>query len=150
MQGWSRPSFRPCWTLHSRSVARPRPRSTRRRAMAVFLALLLTLFIGMTGLAVDFAFSTFERPALQNAAHAAALTGAIDLSQGAGPTADVTTIAGKNATISSVGCQYVNAANTDVGGCTGSAVGASGVHVTATHTRDTFFMRVLGVPTVTI
>src|SRR3954465_6450329 len=112
----------------SRSVARLRPRSTRRSTMAVFLAALLTVFIGMTGLAVDYAFSTFDRRALQNAADAAALTGAIDLSQGLAPTADLTTVAGKNATISSLGCQYVNSAYADVGVCTGSALGASGVH----------------------
>jgi Flp pilus assembly protein TadG len=118
--------------------------------MPVLLTVLLIAFIGMTGLGVDFAFSTFERRALQNAADASALTGAIDLSRGTAPTADVTTIADRNATTSSVDCQYVNTANVDIGPCTGSATGASGVHVTAVHTRDTYFMRVLGIPTVTI
>src|SRR3954452_19929415 len=118
--------------------------------MAVLLATLLIIFIGMTGLGVDFAFSTLERRALQNAADAATLSGARDLSQGVGPTIDIARVAAQNASISTLDCQYVNTANADIGPCTGSARGAAGVHVTATHTRDTFFMQVLGVRTVTI
>ncbi len=118
--------------------------------MPVLLAFLLVAFIGTTGLGVDFAFSTFERRALQNAADAAVQSGAVKLSQGLSPTADVNTIAGRNATTSSVTCQYVNTSNADIGPCTGSAIGASGVHVTATHTRDTYFIRVLGIPTATV
>jgi len=118
--------------------------------MLVFFAALLTAFIGMTGLSIDYAFSTLERRTLQNAADAAAQTGAVKLSQGVSPTSDVNTIAGRNATTSSVTCQYVDASNADIGPCSGSAIGASGVHVTASHTRDTYFMGVLGIPTVTV
>jgi hypothetical protein len=118
--------------------------------MPVLLAAMLVALIGMTGLAVDFGFSTLERRALQNAADAAVLSGAANLSQGLSPSIDVTTIANRNATTTSVSCQYVNTSNADSGPCTGSMIGASGLHVTASHTRDTFFMRVLGVPQVTV
>jgi hypothetical protein len=67
------------------------------------------------------------------------------------PVADVSSIAGRNATTTSVTCDYVNAANTVTGSC--SAVPSStsnGVRVIATNTRDTYFMRVLGVNTVTV
>jgi Flp pilus assembly protein TadG len=118
--------------------------------MSVILALFFTVFVGMTGLGIDFAFSTLERRALQNAADASALTGARDLSQGTTPTTDIATISGKNATTSSIVCQYVNTSNADLGDCSGSATGASGVHVTAIHTRNTYFMGLLGIPTVTV
>ena len=59
--------------------------------MSVILALFFTVFVGMTGLGIDFAFSTLERRALQNAADASALTGARDLSQGTTPTTDIAT-----------------------------------------------------------
>jgi len=118
--------------------------------MPVLLAVLLTAFIGMTGLGVDYAFSTLDRRSLQNAADAAVLSGAADLSQGTSPGTTVTTIANRNATTTSVTCQYVNSSNADIGPCTGSMIGAGGVHVTASHTRETFFMRVLGIQFATV
>ena len=119
--------------------------------MIVFFAALLTVFIGMTGLGVDYAFSTLERRTLQNAADAAVLTGAQKLTQGLSPSTDVSTIVGRNATTTSIVCQYVNTSNVDMADCSGSPpTGASGVHVTASHTRNTYFMGVLGIPTVTV
>jgi Flp pilus assembly protein TadG len=119
--------------------------------VAVLLALILTVLVGMTGLGVDYGYATLERRALQNAADAAALTGARRLIQNLSPVNDVNTIAGRNATTTSVACDYVNAADTVTGSCTSVPSDTSdGVRVVATNTRDTYFMRLLGVNTVTV
>lgn len=119
--------------------------------MVVFLAAMLVAIVGMTGLAVDFGYATLERRSLQNAADAAALTGARKLLQNVSPVNDVNTVAGRNATTTSLVCEYVNAADTVTGPCASTpSVTSSGVRVVATNTRDTYFMRMLGTNTVTV
>ena len=119
--------------------------------MPVFLAVAFTVIVGMTGLAVDYGFATMERRQLQNAADAAALSGAINLVNRQSPTTDVTTMAARNAATTGVTCEYVNDGNTVTGPCASTPAGSSsGVRVVATNTRPTFFMQVLGIPTVTV
>jgi Flp pilus assembly protein TadG len=121
--------------------------------MAVFFAATLIVFIGMTGLAVDYGFAALERRVLQNAVDAAAVTGANDLARGLGPASDVNTIASRNniALSTTVVCEYIDNANAVTGPCSGTpSATTSGVRVTATNDRPTFFMRVLGIPAVTV
>jgi Flp pilus assembly protein TadG len=119
--------------------------------MAVFFAVVLVGLIGMSGLGIDYGFATLERRSLQNAADAAATTGALDLVRNVSPVTDVNTMASRNATTTGVQCDYVDASNTVTGPCTpGPASTTSGVRVIATNVRDTYFMRVLGVPTISV
>src|ERR687893_2480321 len=104
--------------------------------MPILLAAAFTVIVGMTGLAIDFGFAVMERRQLQNAADAAALTGAIDLANRRSPTAAVTTMAGRNATTTGVTCEYVNDGNTTTGPCASTPAGSSsGVRVVAINTR---------------
>jgi Flp pilus assembly protein TadG len=121
--------------------------------MPVLLAGMLTILIGMTGLAVDHGFAILERRVLQNAVDAAASSGALSLAQGVSPTTSVSTMVTRNgaAVTTNVECQYVDSTGTDTGPCTGTASNdTAGVRVTATNPRATFFMRVLGVDSVTV
>ena len=132
--------------------------------MPVLLAGMLVVLLGMTGLAVDFGFGTLERRVLQNAVDAAAQTGATDLAnlassdpvtraKGAGLVTDVQTIVSRNqaAASTTVVCDFVDNANAVTGACADPPANtASGVRVTATNVRDTYFMRVLGIPTITV
>jgi hypothetical protein len=119
--------------------------------MPVLLAAMLTALLGLTGLAVDFGFATVERRALQNAADAAAVSGAINLVRGENPVAEVTTVANRNASVAGLVCEYVNAANAVTGPCTSApSATTDGVRVQATNTRATFFLGVLGIPTFTV
>src|SRR5262245_37820443 len=104
-------------------------------SMAVFFAAALFVFIGMTGLAVDYGFAALERRVLQNAVDAASVTGANALARGASPSADVQTMATKNsiAVSTTVVCEYIDNANAVTGSCSGTPSGTtSGVKVTAT------------------
>ena len=121
--------------------------------MLVQIATALTVLIGMVGLAVDIGFVTLERRTLQNAVDAAALTGAIDLVSSPGSTqADVNIMVDTHGVASaSATCAFVDNSNAETGACSGTpGSGSSGVKVSATRSRDTFFMRVLNVPTVTM
>lgn len=121
--------------------------------MAVFFAAILVALVGMTGLSVDFAFATLERRILQNAVDAAATSGALNLAQGLSPTADVNDMVERNnvALTTTVVCEYVDNSNAVTGPCSSPPSNStSGVRVTATNARPTFFMRVLGIPTVTV
>jgi Flp pilus assembly protein TadG len=123
--------------------------------MAVFFAAVLFVFIGMTGLAVDYGFAALERRVLQNAVDAAAVTGATDLASGVSPEADVQTIASRNniALSTTVVCEYVDNSNPPVvtGACSSTPSGTtSGVKVSATNNRATYFMRVFNIQSVTV
>ena len=121
--------------------------------MPVLLAAVLITLIGMAGLAVDFGFAALERRVLQNAVDAAAVTGANGLARGVGPSADVQTMATRNsiAVSTTVVCEYVDNANAVTGPCSAApSATTSGVKVTATNDRPTYFMRALGVPWVTV
>jgi Flp pilus assembly protein TadG len=119
--------------------------------MIVLLAAMITVLLGMAGLVIDFGYATLERRSLQNAADAAAVSGALDLVLNISPVSDVNTMAGRNATTTSVQCDYVDSTSSVTGSCASMPSStASGVRVIATNTRDTYFMRVLGVPTVTV
>lgn len=131
--------------------------------MPVLLAGMLLVLIGMAGLAIDFGFGTLERRVLQNAVDAASLTGATDLAslvstdaatraKGMNLVNDVQTIVTRNqaAVTTSVTCEFVDNANAVTGLCADPPSNStSGVKVTASNTRDTYFMRVLGIPTIT-
>jgi Flp pilus assembly protein TadG len=121
--------------------------------MAVFFAAVLLVFVGMTGLAVDYGFASLERRVLQNAVDAAASTGASNLAAGQAVNADVSTMVSRNgvAVTTSVDCQYIDNSGNATGPCSAAASATTGgVKVTATNSRPTYFMRVLGVPTVTV
>ena len=119
--------------------------------MPVFLALLVTAIMAITGLAVDFGFAAMERRHLQNAADAAAISGAINLVRGESPVSDVATVANRNAVTSAVECSYVDASNAVTGACSATAGGTSdGVKVIATNARPTFFLNVVGIRTLTV
>jgi Flp pilus assembly protein TadG len=114
---------------------------------------MLAVLIGMTGLAVDHGFATLERRVLQNSVDAAATTGARHLAQGVDPTTSVATMVTKNgaAATTTVECQYVDSNQAITGPCSGTpSATTAGVRVTATNPRPTYFMRVLGVPSVTV
>jgi putative Flp pilus-assembly TadE/G-like protein len=115
--------------------------------MAVFFAAVLFVFIGMTGLAVDYGFASLERRVLQNAVDAAATTGAGNLSRGEAVSADVNTLVGRNGVglTATVDCQYIDNTGAVTGPCSGAASATTGgVKVTATNLRPTYFMRVFG------
>ncbi len=129
--------------------------------MLVQLAAIVAALMGVTGLAIDVGFVTIEKRVLQNAVDAAVVSGAIDMVQ---PTyhngnatyttaGTVNTMANKNdiPAGTTVICEYVNGSDTVTGACSSAPLNTSnGVKVTASHTRDNFFMRVLGIPTTTI
>jgi Flp pilus assembly protein TadG len=120
--------------------------------MTVLLAVVLVALVGMTGLGVDFAFATLERRVLQNATDAAAASGAINLARGEDPTGDVDRMMQRNnvALSTTVVCQYVDD-DAVTGPCNAAtAATTNGVRVTATNIRPTYFMPILGVPTVTV
>jgi Flp pilus assembly protein TadG len=127
--------------------------------MLVQIATMMIAMVGMLGLVVDFGFAAMERRTLQNAADAAALTGAIDLVQMTNQAVtntvvnDVSTMSLRNgaATTATIDCAFVNNGNADTGACSSwPASGSDGVRVRATTTRETFFIRVLGIDTVTV
>jgi Flp pilus assembly protein TadG len=121
--------------------------------MAVFFAAVLFVFIGMTGLAVDYGFASLERRVLQNAVDSAATTGAGNLSRGEAVSADVNTLVGRNGVgiTATIDCQYIDNTGAVTGPCSSAASATTGgVKVTATNLRPTYFMRVLGVPNVTV
>jgi Flp pilus assembly protein TadG len=131
--------------------------------MPVLLAGMLVVMLGMAGLAVDFGFGTLERRTLQNAVDAASQTGATGLAnlassdsvtraKGANLVSDVQTIVSRNgaAVSTAVVCEFVDNTNAVTGPCSSPPSNStSGVKVTATNTRGTYFMRALGVPTIT-
>lgn len=117
----------------------------------ILFAFFLTAMVGVLALSVDLGVAFTERRAMQNAADAAALTGARVVAKSAstgGLTAQgsVTTVAGQNAmklgTLDPVSCSYVNDSDAVVGSCSGTPPSsASGVKVTVSETHPTFFMR---------
>jgi hypothetical protein len=125
--------------------------------MLVFVALAFAVVAGTMGLGVDYAFVTLERRMLQKAADAAAASGALDLAETSSwgqIGADVNSVVNKNGVPSgtSAACTLVNASNSQVqGNCNSpTSESTSGVRVTLSHTRDTFFMGLLGVRTVPV
>src|SRR5690242_17579999 len=67
---------------HTSQIRRRQSRGDRRGAVTVLVALLLVPFLGMVAFAVDVAWIVQSRSDLQNAADAAALAGAEQLTNG--------------------------------------------------------------------
>src|SRR3712207_6346623 len=87
--------------------------------MLVFLALSLTVLVGLMGLSVDYGFVALERRSLQAAADAAAMSGALDLPDPANwgsINTDVNTMVGRNVSTTglTITCTLVNNSNTQV------------------------------------
>lgn len=123
--------------------------------MPVLLAGMLFVLVGMTGLAVDHGFATLERRVLQNGVDAAALSGASDLARDTPQLVltDVQTIATRNgiAATATIVCEFIDNLNAVTGPCSAPPSGTtSGVKVTATNDKPTYFMRMLGVSSVTV
>jgi Flp pilus assembly protein TadG len=128
----------------------------------ILFAFFLTAMVGVLALSVDLGVSFTERRAMQNAADAAALTGARVVAKSAstsGLTAQssVTTVAGQNAmklgTLDPVSCSYVNDSDAVVGSCSGTPPSsATGVKVSVSETHPTFFIRAVpgGAKTVSV
>jgi Flp pilus assembly protein TadG len=122
----------------------------------VMFALFLTGLISMLGMATDLGYAFSQRRASQNAADAGALAGArMVLKQqvaSGDAAAEVTKNAMKSTTVNMTACWYVNDTKSasNLGSCAGAPPsGATGVHVEVNETHNTFFMKVLGVNTVT-
>lgn len=125
--------------------------------MLVLVTAALTAIIGIMGLAVDLGFVALERRQLQRAADAAAISGALDLIDDAtwgSIGADVSAMVGKNGVPSgtTTACALVDNTNAQVQSNCGAPASPSisGVKVTLSHRRDTYFMRVLGIGTVDV
>src|SRR5215211_5368117 len=122
----------------------------------VMFALFLTGLISMLGMATDLGYAFSQRRASQNAADAGALAGArmvLEQQVASGDAAtEVTKNAMKSTTVNMTACWYVNDTKSasNLGSCEGAPPsGATGVHVEVNETHNTFFMRVLGINTVT-
>lgn len=125
--------------------------------MLVLVTAALTAIIGIMGLAVDLGFVALERRQLQRAADAAAISGALDLIDDAtwgSIGADVSAMVGKNGVPAgtTTACALVDNTNAQVQSNCGAPASPSisGVKVTLSHRRDTYFMRVLGIGTVDV
>src|SRR5690349_13221904 len=125
--------------------------------MFVLYALAFTAVLGVMGLAVDFGFVTLERRQLQKAADAAAMSGALDLTDSNTwnqISTDVGTVVTRNTVPSgtTTSCTLVDTSNDQVqANCnTPTSNSTSGVRVRLSHVRDTFFMGLLGVRQVTV
>jgi hypothetical protein len=120
--------------------------------MLVLLTLALSAFVGVMGIAVDYGFATFERRHMQKVVDAAALTGALDLTDSrtyANVTNSIMTMANRNnlPSGSTIGCYYIdNSLTIQQNNCsvpTGSTI--AGLRVTGSRNRDTYFMRILNI-----
>ena len=125
--------------------------------MLVLYTLAFAAVLGVMGLAVDYGFVSLERRVLQKAADAAAMSGALDLVDTAtrgSISTDVSTMVTRNnvGPGTSVNCVLVDNANAQVqANCgTPSSNATSGVSVTLSRTRNTFFMGLVGVTTVNV
>lgn len=127
--------------------------------MLIQMAAVMVGLLGMLGLALDTGFVVLERRQLQNAVDAAATSGAIDLVRLPNSTVgdvrvDVDTMVNRNAVApANAACAYVDVNSVALASplCTQlPPTSASGVQVTASRPRDTFFMRALGISSVTV
>jgi hypothetical protein len=125
--------------------------------MLVLVALAFAVVAGTMGLAVDYGFVALERRTLQKAADSAAMSGALDLADSTSWSSidtDVNSMISKNGVPfgTSTSCTLVDASNQQVQNNCNSPTNdsTSGVKVTLTHTRDTFFMGLLGARTATV
>jgi len=126
----------------------------------ILFAMFSTVLIGMLGLATDLGFAFAQKRTVQNAADAAAMAGARQVSKYK-PTAPTAAYAEANefatmgpnkmtATQSMPRCEYIDDSfkappDATLGIACGAIVpaAASGVHVRVTETHDTFFIRIL-------
>jgi hypothetical protein len=125
--------------------------------MFVLYALAFSAVLGVMGLAVDFGFVALERRQLQKAADAAAMSGALDLTDSSSwgqISTDVGTMVTRNSvpTGTTTSCSLVDTSNAQVQATcsTPTSSSTSGVRVGLSHVRDTFFMGLLGVRQVTV
>lgn len=140
-----------------------RIRGRSRGQVVVMLAFAMVALIGMLGLATDLGYLFVERRTLQNAADAAALAGAQQLTKWDATNKKYTNslsvldsvqsvisgneVGGKAPTI--VSCNYVDSHANALGECDSSAAAippalASGVKVVVKETHSTFFIRIVG------
>jgi Flp pilus assembly protein TadG len=132
------------------------PAGASRGQVLVMFALFLTGLISMLGMATDLGYAFSQRRASQNAADAGALAGARMVLKQQVASGDAATEVTKNAmngtTVNMAACWYVDDTKSasNLGSCAGAPPsGATGVHVEVNETHNTFFMKVLGVNTVT-
>jgi putative Flp pilus-assembly TadE/G-like protein len=121
----------------------------------VFVTLTLAALVGMMGLVVDYGSSTMDVRMLRNATDAAAISGVIAMVDDPTTTnTSVTTSLGRNQAPAgtTTACAYVDTSGATLeASCAGTPPStASGIKVSATATRSTYFMGILGQPTVTV
>jgi len=133
-------------------AASVRPRDGQ---ILVMFALMVTVFAGMLGLAIDVGYAYSQRRTVQNAADAAAMAGARMVANwtSANPTSaqteaqtfatmDTNRIASTNQTLQS--CEYVNYAGNSQGACSATVpANATGVRVVVEETHSTWFIQVI-------
>lgn len=139
---------------------RPRKRD-ERGAILVFVALSLTSILAVMGVVVDGSRVFAERRQMQNAADAAAMAGAraydkvVTGQESAIYNAVVAAAVANGASSTAITCRLVDEVLVDVGACpttntnTAAAIklAAAGVRVTVNATKNTTFMKVVGVQT---
>jgi hypothetical protein len=136
-----------------------------RGQVIIMFALMLTGLLGMVGLAMDLGYSFSQRRNTQNAADAGALAGALAvLKQTNAQPYVVNAVSGNQfanstTTPTVLSCNYVpltmkddstGSPWTDLGTCTSTPpTGATGVHVHTRESHATFFIRILGINSIT-
>lgn len=135
-------------------------RRPHRGQALVFLALVFIVLMGSLGLALDGGYNFGQRRAMQNAADAAALAGARELSRTSSVSTvnvltTVRTVAQQNGVQdvnnpARLRCWYTRDDLSQISDCvdnSGLPTGATGVQVSVTEVHRTFVMSVLGAPT---
>ena len=120
----------------------------QRGATSIIVGLMIVVFIGFLGLAIDFGYAYLKRTQLQSAADAQALACVInplsptDICQGSYSGDDYGTFA--NYHFTNFGVNYVNP---DTGDCPVSSAFRNCVKVTIRDTWNTFFVHMFGITT---
>ncbi|MDI3340243.1 MAG: pilus assembly protein TadG-related protein [Sphaerobacter sp.] len=119
----------------------------------VLFAVALVALVGMMGLAIDLGFMFSQKRAIQNAADAGALAGALQLTKSTPSNPlpvqnEIAQIVAQNgfggATPQLVSCEYIDSANTALGPCAAPPpADAAGVQVVVRETHPTFFIQVV-------
>src|SRR5262249_16046574 len=120
--------------------------------MIALIAIGFAVLVGVVGLGIDLGFVAMNQRILKNASDASAIAGAIQMvATEPQYQPNVTTLLGKHAlpSVQTNACDVVNQSNAVVqSGCAaGFPSTSSGIQVSLNYSRATFFMGLLGTPT---
>jgi len=126
----------------------PHEERAHRGQILIMFAFMLTALLGAVGLSVDLGMAFSQRRTMQSAADAGAYAGAWAVLKSKAVQTEVNTVVNQNTmnfgAITSIQCEYINDANSSLGGCAGAIpASASGVRVTVQESHPTFFIKVV-------